>query len=263
MLSGYIEIAKKNFQSSMAFRMNTFMGILNTFIIVLINISIWRALYGNNTTINGVSFMMMVTNLIIGIGISNVFNINEFFVSAKIRTGAITVDLLRPMSFQGYVLAYNLGMIFYKIVVEFFPTLILCFFIFGLLPPISFIAFLFFLISLSLGFLVLYNLSYILSMISFWYFNIWSFVTIKNALIVILSGIYLPYWFMPDWLRNIVGFTPFEALYAIPMGLYFGRIDISSAALLMGKQVLWIALLWSVGQALWKIGCKRLVIQGG
>ena len=263
LFSLYFEICKKNFQNNMVYRSNTFMGILNTFIVVVVNISVWKALYGNSQTVNGVNFMATVTNLILGIGISSAFFIDEFFVANKIRTGDISSDLLKPINFKFYILSVNLGNISYRLLIQFLPTLILSALIFGLLPPSSFLNLIFFIVSLVMGFLVLYYLSFCLSLISFWYFNIWSFVTFKNALITVFSGVYLPYWFMPKWVNNIVDFTPFKTIYATPINVYLGNVSLSQIPYYFGQQIIWIIVLWAISRLLWKIGNKRLTIQGG
>jgi ABC-2 type transport system permease protein len=213
--------------------------------------------------LNGVSFMTMVTNLAVGIGLSGAYAIDEFYVAGKIRSGEIAVDFLRPIGFNASVFAHNLGRSAYRLLVEFPPALLVCLLVYGLLPPASLPCFLLFLASVLLGYLVLYFLNFILSMISFWYFNIWSFVTVKNALISILGGVFLPPWFMPDWLRAAVRWTPFDSIYAAPLNIYLGRSSLPEAAFLIGKQAFWILALWGIGVILWRTGRRRLAVQGG
>jgi ABC-2 type transport system permease protein len=255
----YSEIAKKSFLNCLAYRANVFMGILNTCISMIVSLSVWKALYGKT----GADFSATATSLILGIGMSGALQTDDFFVSTKIRTGSIAMDLLKPMSFQAYVLAHNLGRMTYRLIVEFAPTLILSSILFGILPPVSLSALGLFLVSIFLGFMVLYGLGYILSLISFWYFNIWSFVTFKNALVAVLAGTFIPYWLMPDWLSRFASVTPFDSIFSIPMGLYLGKIPIAYAGGSLVKQAAWALALWAAGRALWRLGHRRLTIQGG
>jgi ABC-2 type transport system permease protein len=151
----------------------------------------------------------------------------------------------------------------YRLTVEFAPTLILSSFLFGILPPVSLAAFCMFVVSIFIGFMVLYGIGYILSLISFWYFNIWSFVTFKNALVAVLAGTFIPYWLMPEWLSRFASVTPFDSIFSIPIGLYLGKIPIEYAGGSLVKQAAWAMALWAAGRALWRLGYRRLTIQGG
>ena len=94
-------------------------------------------------------------------------------------------------------------------------------------------------------------------------FSVWGIVTIKNVIVNILSGTLLPLWFMPNALKKIIEFTPFESIYFTPVKIYLGELSGREIAISMAIQLVWIVLLWSVANIFWKKGVKKLVVQGG
>ena len=139
-----------------------------------------------------------------------------------------------------------MGNIGFKIIMNFLPSLILCILLIGITPPYSIVYLLLSLISIILGFFVLYNISFIISLLSFWFYNIWSISTIKNVIISVLSGTLMPIWFIPQSLVNFIKMTPFDTIYFIPISLYLGRISSSEVIYCMAKQAIWIIILASV-----------------
>jgi ABC-2 type transport system permease protein len=140
----YLEFARKSFQNNIVYRVDYFAGVISTLVTIIVNIAIWKAIYGGKETINGVQFKMVVTNFILGLTISSIFTMNEYLIEGKIRTGSISTDLLKPISFRLYLLSHNLGDLFFKFIMQLAPTLIISIIFIGLLPPAWFFFFFFF-----------------------------------------------------------------------------------------------------------------------
>jgi len=263
MKGAYIEIARKTLLEGLAFRVNTLIGILDTVILIAVNVAIWKAVYASTGTLQTVSLEDTITNTLFAIGISQAFWMDEYSIAHKIRTGAITNDILRPMHFGGMILAADIGRAGYRLLVEFLPAFAICALLFGLSAPASALALPLFVLSMAMSFLVLHSIGLIMSYISFWYFNIFSFVTIKNAAVLVLSGAYIPYWFMPDWMMAFVRASPFQAIYSAPMSIWLGHVNGSSVLYGLAKQALWIVALQLCAQALWVLGRRKLAVNGG
>ena len=60
----YVEFALKKFQNKMAYRLEFFMGIVNTFITIVVYLCIYKALYGDALEVDGVTFTMVATNFV-------------------------------------------------------------------------------------------------------------------------------------------------------------------------------------------------------
>jgi ABC-2 type transport system permease protein len=98
---------------------------------------------------------------------------------------------------------------------------------------------------------------------SFWFYNTFSLVTIKDALVLLLSGALIPLWFLPQKIFDFIKLTPFDSIYFTPISIYLGQVPSNEIAAAFVKQVSWILILGLVGHVLWKSAAKKLVLQGG
>lgn len=76
----YFEFALKKFQNKMVYRLDFFMGIINTLITIVVYLCIYTALYGDAAAIDGVTYEMVATNFVIALGLSQAFSFNEMFL---------------------------------------------------------------------------------------------------------------------------------------------------------------------------------------
>lgn len=259
----YTEIALKSFKNNLVYRAECIGEIVNLFAVFIVNISIWRAVYQNEGDLTGVPFRMVVTYVFLAQLIFNVFAMDDFFVEKKIKSGGIAFDMLRPFNFTLYLLFYNLGILLFRIVFLFCPMLLVGWLCFHLLEPFSTTYFLYFILSVSLGYFIMYCLNYIIWLCSFWIYRIFSLVTIKDTLLLILSGAVFPIWMFPDKIQEIIRFTPFEAILYIPITIYLGQTPVDEILTNLFKQVIWLVILFIFGQLLWKKAKKNFVVQGG
>lgn len=259
----YIEFAIKKFQNKMAYRLEFFMGIVNTMMTIVVYLCIYRALYGNTAEFDGITFSMVATNFVISLGLDNAFKHNEMFLQDKIHDGTITNEFLKPVNFTLRMLSENIGEGIFKIVFNCIPAVFVTMLYTTLCPPKSIICFLIMLVSVMLGYLILWLISFIVQTWSFWLFSVWGIITIKNVFVNILSGALLPMWFMPEALRKIISFTPFESIYFTPVQIYLGELSGKDILSEMAVQLLWIVILGVIANVFWKKGVKKLVVQGG
>lgn len=262
-MRAYFEFAFKTIHNKSAYRLDCFMGIVATVFSYVVYISIYKALYGAETEIDGISFGMVATSFIISMGLSNAFSYNEMFFPDKINNGSISNEFLKPVSFRLRLLFENIGESVFKLIFNFIPSVIFAIFYTGIMPPSSVWNLLLMLLSVMLGYLILWEMSFIIQTWCFWIISVWGFITIKNVLVNILAGIMLPIWFMPEWLRQIIKFTPFESVYFTPVRLYLGQLGASEALLCLLGQAIWVIILYIIGDIFWHRGVKKLIVQGG
>lgn len=262
-ISPYMAFAKKSFLQKSAYRLNHWLGILNTIIRLFIYVEIYRALYGANETIDGITMTMVTTNFILSLGLESFFAVDDFYLSSRINNGSIATEMLLPVNFHGRMLATNLGTALFKLIFHFLPTFIIAVIFIGISAPASIGNFLLFLLSLIFGYGVLWSISFMFQMMSFWLINVWAIMTIKNVFINVLSGSMIPLWFMPSWMAGFINFTPFASIYFTPIQIYLGNISGDEILIGFAKQIVWIVILLIIGNILWKNGQKKLVVQGG
>lgn len=259
----YLEFAIKKFQNKMTYRLEFFMGIINTVMTIVVYLCIYKALYAGADEIDGITFSMVATNFVISLGLSNAFGFNEMFLQDKVHSGSITNEFLKPVNFVLRMLSENAGEGIFKIVFNFVPAVCFTLLYTKLCPPKSVLHLLLMLFSVVLGYLILWLISFIIQTWCFWLFSVWGIITIKNVFVNILSGALIPLWFMPPVLQKIISYTPFQSIYFTPVQIYLGNVEGVELLTSVGVQFLWIAVLGLIANAFWKKGVKKLVIQGG
>lgn len=259
----YIAYAKKTFLQKGAYRFEHFMAILSTCLKIFIFWEIYQALYLGREEVGGITMSMVTTNFVLSMGLGEVLFTDDYFLPRKIWDGSIATELLRPVSFKGRMVAENLGNTFFKLLFCFLPTLLICIFTIGIIPPYSPEMFGIFLLSISLGYGVLWSISFAVQMLAFWLVNIWSINTIKDVFINVLSGAMIPLWFMPEWMQGVLQFTPFSSIYFVPVQIYLGQLSYREILLRCLVQLIWIGIIYGAGDVLWKKGQRKLVVQGG
>lgn len=262
-LKPYLAFAKKSFLNKSAYRFNHFMGILNTLLRIFIFWGIYKALYGDKSEVDGVTITMVTTSFILSMGLEAVFSVNDFYLPEKIWSGTIANELLLPISFKGRMLSDNLGNALFQLIFHFIPALVVAVFAIGIVHPAGVMYFLLFLVSALLGYGVLWSISFAVQMCSFWLINVWSIVTIKNVFVNVLAGSMIPLWFMPEWMSGVLKFTPFSSIYFTPVQIYLGELSYGEILEKCLIQLVWIVIIYLIGDGLWKKGRKKLVVQGG
>lgn len=262
-LGPYLAFAKKSFLGRSAYRFNHFMGIFDTILRIFIFWEIYRALYGGRSEVDGITLSMVATNFILSMGLDAAFFINDYYLPERIQNGSIATELLLPISFHGRMLADNLGNALFQLLFHFVPAVAVSVLLIGIAAPADASMLLLFLLSALFGYGVLWAISFLMQMLSFWMINVWSIMTIKNVFVKVLSGSMIPLWFMPDWMQGVMRFTPFSSIYFTPVQIYLGQLSFTEILCRFLMQSFWIALLFGVGMYFWEKGQKRLVVQGG
>ena len=262
-MNPYIAFARKSFLNRSAYRFDHLMRILNTCLQIFIFWMIYRALYGENAEINGITLPMVTTNFILSLGLSAVFAMDDFFLPSKIWDGSVANEFIRPVSFKGRMVAESVGNALFNLIFQFAPAAVIAIIALGIELPANPVMFILFLISAILGYGVLWTISFAAQTAAFWMVNVWSLMTIKNVFINVLSGAMLPLWFMPEWMGGVLTFTPFSSIYFSPVQIYLGQLSYGEIAVKYGVAVVWILLIYILGDVLWKKGQKKLVVQGG
>jgi ABC-2 type transport system permease protein len=120
-----------------------------------------------------------------------------------------------------------------------------------------------FVMSLLLGQLVLHYVMLLVDLLCFWTLRNDAAVLILVFAQNLLSGVYAPLWFFPDWFITLSAFMPFQATLSVPLSIYVGRIPVSDSYAQMGIQVAWIVALAALTRWLWYRAGQRVVAQGG
>ena len=262
-MTPYLAFVKKSFLARSAYRFDHLMSIVNTCLQIFIFWGIYKALYAGREEVDGITIIMVTTSFILSMGLNVVFYIDDYFLPYKVYDGSIANEFLRPVSFRGRILAENVGNAAFNLIFRFAPALVLSAVFLGIKPPKDGGMFILFVASAILGYGILWTISFAVQSASFWAINIWSLSTIKDVFVNVLSGTMIPLWFMPEWIYEILQFTPFPYIYFTPIQIYLGQLSGKAIVQRFGIQTVWIVILFLLGTFIWKKGQKKLVVQGG
>lgn len=183
-----------------------------------------------------------------------------------IRSGNIAYELCKPLNLYCLWFCKILSRKVIGTLLRFWPVMIVAFLLpepFKLSLPVSFTAFILFIISLILGMII--------SVIIIFFIHILTFYTLKDkgasSLVIAISelfaGGYVPIMLMPSGIQIIAYLLPFRYIGDLPFRIYNGTIGIGTSLINMGVQIFWIVILIFISYKLTNRALKRVVVQGG
>ncbi len=94
---GYISYGIKAFLQQISYRTEVWLQVLGNFLLILIQVSIWKAVIGNDQ-VEGISLEQMITYSVINTLIATLL-LTEVFKSVdnELKTGKIAIYLIKPV----------------------------------------------------------------------------------------------------------------------------------------------------------------------
>ena len=206
----------------------------------------------------------IITLLFVGYIIQKLAYTNStFYVASGIFTGKITNNLLVPTNYTVFlffrevgsrVISNLLSAIIIILLFPFFANKII-------LPNILFLILcpLFLVIAFCIDFFVRYSIA----LTTFWLRDTIDYVLdLVATLINILTGLYIPFQFLPAPLKDILPFNPYAWMSFHPMQIYLGNYNTSQILLTLLGGVSWIIILYLISQQVFRLGLKRYESEG-
>lgn len=263
----YCELIILNIKNSMAYKAELFFSLLKTIMLLIIQIAIWKKLYGSDVDIfikgGDVDVTVMINygiiSSFISIAISNGVIGN---IGTKVRTGDVAIDLIKPLSFMGNILSQVIGEMVFRLVLVVLPLFVILYPIYKMMIP-SWFFLLSFLLSFINAFIIMFLITYMVGLTAFWYFEIWHFERLLDDIIKVLSGSIIPLWFFPKPLVFLSDFLPFKYIYYVPINVYMERMSAKETLGVLGFQLFWILILFLFAKCIWSKCINKIVVQGG
>ncbi|OAM74197.1 ABC transporter permease [Devosia elaeis] len=259
----YPAFALTAFQSRLAYRNQVWASAFGELVISFAFIAIWTAAFAGQVVVDGATLPEMITYVMIaGLLYWNTDRlIND--VGEAVRTGDITIFLLKPLSYPASLLATHFGHYVFDQLVVTLPVLLIVGFSVGLLPPASLFHALMALPFWALSWLMLFTLGALCGLLAFWLLTAFALEWFLKGIMALASGAIVPLWFMPGWLSGILGYLPFAWVSYYPTAIYLGKLDPPATFLYFGIGLAWLAALGGFLAWLWSRARHRLIVQGG
>lgn len=263
-MRAYLQLAKLRLLTELTYRFDVFARIGTHLILMLATIFLWQTAYRGDGTVAGVDRDQMVKYAVMSALLGAAFVTHaQHVVSRKIRRGDIAVDFIRPVSPPAAWLADDIGMGLSGVAMQLLPLLLISLAFVPPPLPAGAGALLLFLPSCVLSYGIVWLISLMAGMLAFWTMELGHMGAVKDAILRILSGSFVPLWFFPPWAQKVSRFLPFEYTYQLPLGVYIGRTPPRAALAGIAVQALWVAALGALAAFMWRRGSRRALVQGG
>lgn len=255
-----------SFLQSLQFRLGAFITVVGNFIYIAIVYNLWKGIYNSAGVeiINGLSFSDTMIYLVLASALNS--SLDSFLVwkmSEDIKSGKITLDLLKPLNYFKYKAFLYFGEMSFTFIVTFIPTFVFVYFIskFGFELNWNLI---FFFLSIIFSMFLNVTFDFCVGILGFYTKSVWGVNTLKEAVVMLLSGVLIPLNFFPNFVRNIITYLPFQAIYNLPMQQLIDRgLSLSDRFTYIGIQIIWIFLFGMIGNVFWNHSLKKLTVNGG
>ncbi len=260
----YFFVARIRILMSMAYRFEVFTSIAGQLILMTSTLFIWRTAFRGDLTVEGLALPQMLVYAVISalLGIVLTAGVADT-IRDRVMQGQISTDLLRPVEPMLLWLAEDVGQSISSLLTKGLPVLVCGYLMAGTLLPASLEAFLFFLPACVLAYLILWLLTALVAMTAFWTVELGQLNMVKNALVGILSGSFVPLWFFPEWFSRICDWLPFVYTYQGSLGIFIGKTTGLDALRILGLQAFWVVLLSGLLLVIWSRARRKVLIQGG
>jgi ABC-2 type transport system permease protein len=251
-----------SFRKETAYRFDYLVMILNGFLYVFIFTSLWKTVFAaSGGGFGGFTTAGIISYTVVAMVIRISFSMDDTIIPGRVRDGSVAVDLIRPVSFQMMNLAQCVGYSAFHLTARGLPILLVSALMFDLHAPLRSLPAS--AVSLVLSYLLLFMLNFTVSLLSFWFVEVFPFILLKYALINLLAGGLVPMDFFPDFIRPVMALLPFQHIFYSPAIIITGRVAPEQAVGIIAVQALWVAGFVVLSAVMWRAASNKLVIQGG
>ncbi|MHB1152535.1 MAG: ABC transporter permease [Eubacteriales bacterium] len=222
----YLEVAKILFKAQIVYRFDVAMSVLFTVSKVLFAYILWGAVFGQNKTVAGFTFPMMLSYYIISSFLSQIEMSDGVSgeIGDRIRGGSFSKYMVIPIQTQGYFIAQTFGaMAFYLI----FNLLAAAVWVFVFKVEFVITGNMGIIVSavcmVILGLLFMIQLNYFLGILAFKFQEIWIFLMIKGNIVAFITGTLIPLTLLPQSIVSVMRFFPFYYVTYLPSMLLIGK----------------------------------------
>jgi ABC-2 type transport system permease protein len=260
----YWAFARVGFINTLAYRLRYYTGIVTYFIYVSVYYFIWRAIYAHGGSIEGFDFAHMLTYIGVGWIIrSFYFNNIDQDLAYQVIEGRLAMDLIKPVNIQLMYVSRAAGESVFRLALLTIPTALVLFLVYPMRRPASVGHAGAFMVSVSLSFLIVAAINFAVGTFALRLQSILGLMRAKFFLLELFSGLLLPITFFPHSVQKILSVMPFEYISYVPMLIYLGKLNGFGLARAIAVQVVWVAVLFAIGDGLWRWSTRKVIIQGG
>lgn len=258
------ELTRLSFQRQLSYRTANLAGLTTNFFFALLRSAVLIALYGVQTTVNGVSLQGAVTYTgLVQALIAFISLFSWYELMNSVYSGEVATDLLKPMNYFSYWMALDLGRAIASLLVRGITLMVGFALFFKISLPSTPEQWLLLFLALIFAWAVSFAWRFLVNLAAFWTPNALGIGRFLYGISWILTGFVMPLRFMPEWFQRAAYLTPFPSMINAVVEIYLGILTGPAAALALLTQLGWFFGLALLGQVILRAGLRMLVIQGG
>lgn len=266
MIRTYFEIAKRGYRRHTAYVAGALAGLFTNLVFGVLRVAVLRAVYessgsthiGGLTVNQAISYVWLTQSMLM---VVQIYGSAE--IAQRVRSGAIAVDLLRPIRAQHAYLAADFGRAAYYVTTRAIPLAVVGIVTSGLVAPRRPDVAALFVASVASAVAVSFLYRFLTNLTAFWIVDYRGVALVSVILANLLSGFIIPVTFFPGWLERVASVTPFPSMVQLPIDIFIGRVSAVESLGALAVQWAWIVGLYVAGRVAFARGRYRLVVQGG
>lgn len=249
----YLNIFKSNLFQILAYKWNVLGKFLVQLIPLISSIFIWLAIYqsgGGNVdyTKNEVVLYLILTTII-----ATIFSpLPIFRLSSLIRSGKLSIQLIRPISILKESFSSTLGRQLINIV-----TVLIILLIMTITKQIEVINLFIGLLIMHFAYIMYFLMTSCISLLGFWLIQMWPLRSIYNAIYLFFGGLVFPISFLGTSVSNVFKYNPFSLIGFSITETIMGKASESQIGLYLVAMFLWCLLFIIIYIIGWKKGLKK------
>lgn len=264
MSSPAVSLVKVGLLEMLAFRLKPLMTLSGYPVIVVANYCLYSAIFRNSPSVAGYNVNEVLTYMTLAWLLRSVFKTDtDRIMGFRVRSGDISLDLIRPAYYPLLVFWQGLGRTLSRVIFIGIPLAVFGTFVFHLSGPRGPAQLAGFLVSVILGYLMVFSINLIIGVAAFFVEYNLELSWVVDMTVRLLAGLLIPLDFFPDKVASFLLWLPFKYIYFVPIQLYLGRIPTEDILGTLAVGFVWLAALTLLGHVLFVVGTRRLTIQGG
>jgi len=260
----YWEVARRGYRRYAAYRGATLAGVFTNSVFGFMRAYVLIALFRSRPHVGGYTLADALTYTWLTQGaLMAIYIWGWYEIGIRIRSGDIVSDLQRPIDFQGYWLAQDLGRALYHAIFRGVPPFLLGALVFHLRLPAHPATYALFALSMTFAVCVSFGFRFIFNILAFWLMDYRGVMGMAAVFWTFLSGFALPLAIFPPVWRTIAEALPFAGMVQTPVDIFLEQSQGLALVGVMLRQLLWALVLLLLGRWLLAAATRKLVVQGG
>lgn len=254
----FLIIVKNIWKMRNSYKMNKNIMMLGKIFGLFAEIYIWKAILYSSKSFEEMCTYIFAKTFVTAITKNNIIT----DVNKRVRTGQISMDISRPLSFPVQLVFESIGYSCFQVIFMAIPVMLIEMIFFKVtMPDLNYIIYFMFFSLGAMGIKIL--LSLCIAAFSFYVFEIGVLNRLLEDVISLFSGSLVPLWFFPKKLYSVAEVLPFQFIIYIPVTIYMGQYTNSEIYNLTFKLIIFIVLLFFLATILWNRALKKVMINGG